>query len=49
MALPGGRDYARTLPLERPDTPELLARELESPTADPLYAEALATIARLVR
>jgi glucose-6-phosphate dehydrogenase assembly protein OpcA len=49
VVLPGVRELTRTVPLERPSTAVLLARELESPVADPLYAESLALVARLVR
>jgi glucose-6-phosphate dehydrogenase assembly protein OpcA len=47
--LHGVREVARTAPLDRPSTAELLVRELEATVADPIYAESLAMVARLVR
>src|SRR5579875_286205 len=47
--LPNGRQYGRALAWVPPTRAELLARELELPAADPLYAESLAVVARLVR
>jgi len=37
------------VPLDRPATAELLVRELQATVADPVYAESLAMVARLVR
>jgi glucose-6-phosphate dehydrogenase assembly protein OpcA len=47
--VPARGDWARIAPLERPSEAELLARELELPAADQVYAESLALIARAVR
>jgi glucose-6-phosphate dehydrogenase assembly protein OpcA len=47
--LPSGRQYGRALTWVTPSRAELLARELELPSADPLYTESLAALARLVR
>jgi glucose-6-phosphate dehydrogenase assembly protein OpcA len=47
--LPGLRELERTAPLGQASTAELLAHELERPGADPIYAESLAMVARLVR
>jgi glucose-6-phosphate dehydrogenase assembly protein OpcA len=47
--LPGVREIERMAPLGRATTAELLAHELERPGADPIYAETLAMVGRLVR
>jgi glucose-6-phosphate dehydrogenase assembly protein OpcA len=49
VAIPGGREMERIAPLGRATRAELLARELERPGADPIYAESLAMVGRLVR
>jgi glucose-6-phosphate dehydrogenase assembly protein OpcA len=48
-ALAGVREISRRVPLDRPATAELLVRELQATVADPIYAESLAMVARLVR
>jgi glucose-6-phosphate dehydrogenase assembly protein OpcA len=47
--LPGVRELERMAPLGWASTPELLAYELERPGADPIYAESLSMVGRLVR
>jgi glucose-6-phosphate dehydrogenase assembly protein OpcA len=47
--LPGVREVERIAPLGQFDTAELLARELERPVADPVYADTVAMVGRLVR
>jgi glucose-6-phosphate dehydrogenase assembly protein OpcA len=47
--LPGVRQVERTAPLGQLDTAELLGRELERPVADPVYADTIAMVGRLVR
>ena len=49
VVLPGVRELERTAPLGRATPAELLAHELERPSADPIYAESLAMVGRLVR
>jgi glucose-6-phosphate dehydrogenase assembly protein OpcA len=49
VMLPGVREMERMAPLGRATRAELLARELERPGADPIYAESLAMVGRLVR
>jgi glucose-6-phosphate dehydrogenase assembly protein OpcA len=48
-ALAGVREVSRRVALDRPATAELLVRELQATVADPVYAESLAMVARLVR
>lgn len=45
----GVRELERTAPLGWASAAELLAHELERPGADPIYAESVAMVARLVR
>jgi len=47
--LPGVREIERTAPLGKARPAELLAHELERAVADPIYAESLAMVGRLVR
>ncbi len=47
--IPGVREMERMAPLGQASTAELLASELERPAADPIYADSLAVVGRLVR